>query len=97
VESALVGALSAHQWGVKQYRVDIDIAQEPRDLVAQLAPSISLIIRQEHDPCCPGRQRIAAVWVLAQARETLPEASVSPLPAPKEVPVTREAQEALER
>jgi hypothetical protein len=77
--------------------LDIDIAQEPRDLVAKLAPSISLIIRQERDPRCPGQQRIAAVWVVAQGRDTLPQASVSPLPAPKEVPMTREAQEALER
>jgi hypothetical protein len=77
--------------------LDIDIAQEPRDLVAKLAPSISLIIREERDPRCPGQQRIATVWVLAQGRENMPQASVSALPAPKQVPMTREAQEALER
>ncbi len=77
--------------------LDVDIAQDPRDLVAKLAPSISLIVRQERDPRCPGQQRIAAVWVLAQGREKLPQASLSPLPAPKQVPMTLDAQEALER
>ena len=77
--------------------VDVDVTQEPRDLVAKLAPSINLIIRQERDPRCPGQQRIAAVLVLPQGRENLPQAFVSPPPVPKQVPMTREAQEALEK
>jgi hypothetical protein len=77
--------------------LDVDIAQEPRDLVAKLAPSINVIIREERDPRCPGQQRIATVWVLAQGRENTPQASIAALPAPKQVPMTREAKEALER
>ena len=77
--------------------LDVDIAQKPRDLVAKLAPSISVVIREERDPRCPGQQRIAAVWVLAQGRENTPQASISAFSAPQQVPMTREAQEALER
>jgi hypothetical protein len=77
--------------------LDVDIAQKARDLVAKLAPSISVIIREERDPRCPGQQRIAAVWVLAQGRENTPQASISAFSAPQHVPMTREAQEALER
>ena len=77
--------------------LDVDMAQEPRDLLANLAPAISLIIRQERDPRCRGQQRIAAVWVLPQGRENMPQVSVSVLQAPPQVPMTREAQEAFER
>jgi hypothetical protein len=77
--------------------LDVDIALEPRDLVANLAPAISLIIRQERDPRCLGQQRITAVWVLPQGRETLTQTFASVPPAPKQVPMTRDAQEALER
>jgi hypothetical protein len=83
--------------GDKDPMLDVDLAQEPRDLVAKLAPSMSVIIRQERDPNCPGRQRIATVWILPQGRETSTHAFASPPPAPKQVPMTREAQEASER
>ncbi len=77
--------------------LDIDVAQEPRNVVAKLAPWISIIIREAHDPRCLGGKRIAAVWVLPQGAESSPRGPVSPPPTPKRVPMTQEAQEALGR
>ena len=77
--------------------LDVDVTEVPRDLVAKLAPSVSLIIRQERDPRCPGQQRIAEVWVLPQGRENLHPTFALPPPAQKQVPMSHDAQEALER
>ena len=77
--------------------LDIDLSQEPSEVIAKLAGPQSFIIRQMRDPQCKRRQRITAVWILPAGQNTLSQSSVAPPPSPKQVPMTPDAQAAMER
>jgi hypothetical protein len=63
--------------------VSIDLSRPPADIVHRLASGKNVLITEVRDRRCPGRNRIARVWVLPAGAANAP---ASPRPQPQADP-----------
>lgn len=78
--------------GERDPTIDIDVARQPVDLVAKLAPEENVFLTQARDRQCPNRDRLVKVWVLPKGAGGAPRAM--PVTPPR---VDPEAQRAYEQ